>query len=120
MKRTIMIMDDDIDIRYTIADILEDEGYSVTTASDGQEGLDALTTQAICPGLIILDHMMPNISGSEFLKIRSESDKLSNIPVAYFSADTDIVKKSKEAGIEALRKPVDFNELLTLVKKYCD
>lgn len=120
MKKTIMVMDDDIDIRFTVADILEDQGYTVTTACDGQEGLVALNTMAPNPGLIILDQMMPNMDGSEFLKIRAQSNILSKIPVAYFSADTDILQKSKNAGIEALRKPVDFNELLALVKKYCN
>lgn len=113
-------MDDDIDIRSTISDILEDLGYSVTTAGDGQEGIDLLNAMGTAPGLIILDLMMPNVNGSEFLKIRSENNHLSTIPVAYFSADSEIHSRSKAAGVESLRKPVDFKELMSMVEKYCN
>lgn len=113
-------MDDDTDIRSTLADILEDEGYSVTAAADGQEGLNLLNLMTPPPGLIILDFMMPNLNGQDFLKIRSEKQSLADIPVAYFSADSDIDKRSKAAGVESIRKPVNFGELLSMVQKYCD
>lgn len=115
-----MIMDDDVDIRLTLADILEDEGYSVTSASDGLEGIQAINNMTQPPGLIILDLMMPNMNGHEFLKVRTENKNLANIPVAYFSADTEIHSKSKEAGVESIRKPVNFGELLSVVRKHCD
>lgn len=111
-------MDDESDIRSTIVDILQDEGYSVTAASDGYEGLEVLKGMNPPPGLIILDLMMPNVRGDEFLKLRTQN--LADIPVAYFSADSDILNKSKLAGIESLRKPVNFGEILSLVKKYCN
>lgn len=119
MKKSILIMDDDIDIRSTLKDILEDHGFCVHVANDGIEGLDFLKKAAPLPGLIILDLMMPNMNGHEFLKIRSETAPLLNVPVAYFSADSDINKRSKNEGVESLRKPVDFNELLSMVEKYC-
>lgn len=119
MKKSILIMDDDIDIRSTLKDILEDHGYCVHTASNGLEGLDLLKAVSPLPGLIILDLMMPNMNGHDFLQIRSASTSLSNVPVAYFSADSDINKRSKNEGVESLRKPVDFNELLLMVEKYC-
>lgn len=113
-------MDDDIDIRLTLSDILEDEGYNVTSASDGLEGIQAINNMPQPPGLIILDLMMPNMNGHEFLKVRTENEKLASIPVAYFSADTEIHSKSQEAGVESIRKPVNFGELLSVVKKHCD
>lgn len=119
MKKPVMIMDDDVDIRLTLADILEDEGYSVTSASDGLEGIQAINNMAQPPGLIILDLMMPNMNGHEFLKVRTENANLANIPVAYFSADTEIHNKSKEAGVESIRKPVNFGELFSVVRKHC-
>lgn len=120
MKKAVMIMDDDVDIRLTLADILEDEGYSVTSASDGLEGIHAINSMTHPPGLIILDLMMPNMNGHEFLKVRAENDKLALIPVAYFSADTEIHSKSQEAGVESIRKPVNFGELLSVVRKHCN
>lgn len=120
MRKSVMIMDDDVDIRLTLADILEDEGYTVTSASDGLEGIALINSMAQPPGLIILDLMMPNMNGHEFLKVRTENANLANIPVAYFSADTEIHNKSKEAGIESIRKPVNFGELFSIVSKYCD
>lgn len=120
MKKSIVIMDDDVDIRLTLADILEDEGYSVTSASDGLEGIQAINNMAHPPGLIILDLMMPNMNGHEFLKVRAENANLANIPVAYFSADTEIHNKSKEAGVESIRKPVNFGELFSVVRKHCN
>lgn len=119
MRKSVMIMDDDVDIRLTLADILEDEGYTVTSACDGQEGLETLMHMSHPPGLIILDYMMPNMNGPEFLKARNKSG-LAEIPVAYFSADTEIHSKSKAEGVESIRKPVNFSELLTVVRKYCN
>lgn len=120
MKKPIMIMDDDVDIRLTLADILEDEGYSVISVADGLEGIAALNSMTHPPGLIILDLMMPNMNGHEFLNVRKENANLANIPVAYFSADTEIHNKSVEAGVESIRKPVNFGELLSVVRKYCN
>ena len=63
MSKTIMIVDDEEDIQDLVSAILEPEGFDMVTASDGNECLDKLKT--VTPDLILLDMMMPGISGRE-------------------------------------------------------
>ena len=82
MSKILIIEDDDF-LRSLAVTKLEKEGFTVTTAANGQEGLDQIT--ASLPDLIILDLMLPIMSGFDVLKSIKENDLTKNIKVIVFS-----------------------------------
>ena len=120
MKKQILIIEDDHEIRSSLLEVLEEEGYSVLSAENGQQGIEVLEASETMPSLIILDLMMPVLDGYGFRRAQSAHEHYSTIPTAVFSAgytspDADIVRFE-----ESIRKPVDLDDLFALVKKYCD
>src|SRR4051812_7004066 len=102
----ILVVEDDPDIRDAIRSVLEDEGYKVNTAVNGRDGLDALSKMPP-PCLILLDMMMPVMSGYEFLAHLRRQEHLAPIPVIVVSAwPTD--KETTKATQGFVRKPVDL------------
>src|SRR5262245_23937995 len=110
---TVFVVDDDTAIRDSLADLLSDEGYSVRTAKNG---LDALTQlrQAGTPKpcLILLDLMMPVMTGPQFYAEQQRDPTLSPIPVVVISADANIRQKALPAGGEYLAKPIRIERVL--------
>ncbi|MBC7545053.1 MAG: response regulator, partial [Candidatus Sericytochromatia bacterium] len=82
----ILIVEDDIDIRETLAEILADEGYSVASAANGLDAISYLQTEAM-PCVILLDLMMPVMSGWEFRAKQQQDPTLAGIPVVVLSGD---------------------------------
>jgi len=118
MAHTVLIVDDDQGIREALKELLEIEGYTVDTACSGHEGLDYLRRQK--PKLILLDLMMPGMGGLEFRENQLAEGLLPDVPVVLMSADGQIQKRGEEARVtEYLRKPMDINEVLELVKRFC-
>ena len=115
--RSILVVEDDADIRNALCDVLQAEGHSVVTANHGKEALDRLS-EIERPCLILLDLMMPVMSGAEFLTVMREKDVLAPIPVVIVSAFSEQASTMK--GAQAfVRKPVDLDLLLDLVNRYC-
>jgi len=110
----VLVVEDEQDIRETLRDILEMEGYRVRCASNGKEALAALAEMPR-PKLILLDWMMPVMGGSELLRALRANDALAKIPVTVVSAVGDKVT----AGAAVLRKPVDLETLLHAVDEGC-
>lgn len=120
MKGHILVIDDDKEIRESLADVLSDEGYTVVLAENGQEGLDFLTTTDHLPSLVFLDLMMPVLDGQEFRKRQMRNPDLSNIPTILFSANGQLDKRALDIGMtDFLKKPIDLDELLAVAAKYC-
>jgi CheY-like chemotaxis protein len=111
----VLVVEDEPDIRDTLRDILEMEGYRVRCASNGREALAALAEMPR-PELILLDLMMPVMSGYEFLKELRANDALATIPVTVVSAVGD---QPVGHGENVLRKPVDLDTLLHTVGARC-
>ena len=110
--KTILVVDDEPVLRVLMREILQDEGYAVIDASDGQGMLELL--QGVHPDLVLMDVMMPGIDGREaYQALRSWTD-MSDLPVVMMSA---AVQPSKlDPSIAAfLRKPFDLTELVELV-----
>jgi CheY-like chemotaxis protein len=113
----ILVVEDDPDIRDTFREVLEAEGYRVSTAANGQEGLERLE-EIHKPCLVLLDLMMPVMSGPEFLEAMRQRDGLGPVPVVIVSAWPDEAEKTQGAqGFMA--KPVNLDRLLALVHHYC-
>jgi response regulator RpfG family c-di-GMP phosphodiesterase len=115
-QREIMIIDDDIDFRLSLAELLSLQGYKIITAKNGREAIDALLKSESTPGLILLDLNMPVENGVAFWNELNEHKDLCHIPtivITGFSANTEQL-----IGIEAvMEKPVDKLELLEKVEK---
>ena len=112
MERILMIEDDE-DIREGVRILLEGEGYEVLEAKNGREGLQLL---AEGPDLVILDIMMPGMSG---LKTCEEIRKISYVPVLFLTAkaqESDKLIGFMAGGDDYLPKPFSYSELLGRVK----
>jgi DNA-binding response OmpR family regulator len=109
----ILVIDDDSDIREVVGEALQFAGYEVTTARDGREGL--IQARSFRPTMILLDLMMPGMSGWEFRAAQLRDSALSAIPVVVVTAlgtDPDI-------EVEAvLAKPFRLEDLLARVRTF--
>src|SRR4029079_4051046 len=112
-QRAILVVEDDADIRESLREALEDAGYCVTTARHGQEGLDRLAHMSR-PSLILLDLMMPVMSGPEFLDALHEDSRVSDIPVLIVSAYGDMADETTGC-VGFIPKPVPLERLLDSV-----
>lgn len=113
---TILLVEDDADIRATLKEVLELEGYSVVPAANGKEAFQQLDSM-IRPCLILLDLMMPVMNGWEFLKTLHENARHSGIPVVVVSAAGDKAKSAKAQGF--VKKPIEVDALLEMIRQYC-
>ncbi|MDC3955036.1 response regulator [Polyangium jinanense] len=117
-SRGVLIVEDDPDIRETIAQILEEEGYEVRGASNGKQALDLLREGAR-PQLILLDLMMPILDGWGFRAEQRSDPRIADIPVIVISADGNLRQQAtKIAANGYLRKPVGIETLLSTVARY--
>jgi CheY-like chemotaxis protein len=118
-KPIVLVVEDDPDIRETIAQILDEEGYAVLVAENGQAALSRLA-EGPRPRLILLDLMMPIMDGLEFREQQRQDPKYADIPVIIVSADGNARQKATNLGAAGhIRKPVGIDELLAVVQRYC-
>ncbi len=114
--KSIMVVEDDDDIRNVIVDLLESEGYLTQAASNGLEAVNLLkTTERPC--LVLLDMMMPIMNGRQFLDFVSSDIHLAPIPVVIVSAIAD--KTNTEGSVAFMKKPIDIDVVLKMVAQYC-
>ncbi len=116
--KQVLIVEDEPDIVEILTSYLEDEGYYVITAHDGQEGLQK--ARALHPHLIILDFMLPKKHGLTFCKELKEETALAGTPVLLLTGTgrADTVGAALRLGINAyLPKPFERHTLLTIVRR---
>lgn len=111
-NKMIFLIEDEPDIRESLREVLEMEGYKVSCAPNGFEAMEALRDLPT-PELILLDMLMPVMNGKEFREWQLTTPRLKSVPVIVLSADPS--QKELE-GILHLQKPVDLSELLAAVK----
>jgi len=115
---SILIVEDEHDIRAVLTEILEDEGYAVASVPNGLEALAFLRVHR--PQLILLDLGMPVMTGWEFREQQRRDPILSDIPVIIMSATPHLNRTA--AALQAnncIDKPIEMNRLLGLVEHYC-
>ena len=119
MQKLILAIDDDKDILKILKRYLENEGFSISTANNGDEGFEMV--EKLNPDLIILDVMMPGLNGYEISTKLQNNKEHSCIPVIFLSALGGKENKLKAfacGAVDYLEKPFDKNDLLNKVKKH--
>jgi CheY-like chemotaxis protein len=124
-RKRILLVDDDADLRESLAEALEEAGYTVDRAGNGQEALQVLRARegSEQPSVILLDLLMPVMNGWQFCQLKSRDQAVAGIPVIAMSA---AVSKDPRSPYyiqvdDFLAKPVEFadlvNKLETLVAR---
>jgi CheY-like chemotaxis protein len=112
----ILVVEDDDNIRDTVRQILELEGYKVHVAENGKRAIEVLENLKY-PCLILLDLMMPVMNGWQFLEARKKNTVIADLPVIVVSA---VGEQAQGAGAtEIMRKPPDIDSLLETVSHHC-
>ena len=118
MKEVVLVVDDDDDLRETICDVLEDDGFAAASAANGKEALDYLRSSPR-PAMILLDLSMPVMDGVTFRELQRSDPAFAEIPVVVFSAAASLAEKCRDLGVEVLKKPLKLEQLLAVVARYC-
>ncbi|MBS1531598.1 MAG: response regulator [Bacteroidetes bacterium] len=113
-NRKIIIFDDDEDILSICAYVLEEQGWEVHIFTDCGNITEKVS--AIGPSVILMDNWIPDSGGIVATQKLKNTDSLRDIPVVYFSANSDIQLLATRAGAEAyLAKPFDLNDLERII-----
>ena len=119
MGQSVLLVDDDADVRAMLGDFLTQHGFVVHCARDGRHALQVLA-KIEAPDLILLDYNMPVMNGSQFLARKRWTPRLRGIPVVMLSAWTREWSVSRVDAAEVLSKPVDLDRLLALATGICN
>ena len=120
----VLVVDDDVAIQRALVEILEDHGHNIKTASDGCEALGILAASPQ-PALMLVDLMMPHMTGAEFIERKREQPDWATIPFCVMTAsgpwDAELARLAavRPPEFSVLRKPFDLDELLSIVERYC-
>ena len=117
--KTILLVEDDPDIREATAEILRESGYEVCEAEDGQGALEQLQKMSQVPSLVLLDLSMPVMSGQELLQQLKQSERFANLPVVVVSGAGWTHADVPDAN-DFITKPPSVAALLQVVREYCD
>jgi CheY-like chemotaxis protein len=113
----VLIIDDDSAILEMIAELLRYEGYNIKTSSEGHEAVEFARTNI--PALILLDLMMPEMSGWQVINALRTSPQTRMIPVVLLSARRDLAATARELDVASyLEKPFDLDALLDVIQGY--
>jgi CheY-like chemotaxis protein len=118
VRPTLVVVDDDDDIREALSTLLQVEGHTVRGAADGVEGLCVISELEQTPCIVLLDMMMPEMSGAEVMLVLREANKLPELPVVVISATTPTASDVAGARL-CLHKPLDVETTLTVVRRLC-
>ena len=117
---TVLLVEDDDDVRGAYAAYLEGAGYIVIEAGDGSEALQRLRAAPDSFCLILLDLFMPTMNGWAFRAEQLRDPDLAAIPVVVISADARTEQNAGQLGALAhLKKPIDVDALVSLVDAHC-
>jgi CheY-like chemotaxis protein len=110
----ILIVEDEPELRESLREFLEDEGFAVATAANGAEALAALDRSAL-PCMMILDLVMPVLGGNALYERMQANPRLSQIPVLVSTCDPT----KAPTGVPTMKKPLNLNRLLGAVRRHC-
>ena len=115
MSHTVLIVEDEEDLREMMRDALELSGFTVVTAQEGQDALEKISKiEQLC--LVLLDLLMPGMNGWEFFEKLRQRPELAAVPVVVHSS----LPNRAPAGVtRVLQKPVLLDQLISVVREYC-
>jgi CheY-like chemotaxis protein len=114
-KGSILLVEDDQDVRESVFEALAEEGYSVIATRNGVEAIRVLTYKPELPDLILLDLMMPVMDGWEFQRRCENNPKWANIPIVIYSANT---KTKPIKATVVLAKPCSLEQLVAAISAH--
>jgi len=119
MSKTILVVDDEPDILLTVSQTLEMFGYKVIQAKDGVECITKLNDLDVIPDLVLLDIMMPDLSGWDVAAKIKENPSWQEIPIVFLTAkgDTMSIGMGNLAAVDYIVKPFDVRDLKERVEK---
>ena len=115
----LLVIDDDVNIRAFLKKFLEKQGFHVTLATNGLEGIES--AKKCCPDLIILDVVMPNIDGVETGRRLRKIPAVRSIPIIFLSAayfEEELKADAKPENEVFLMKPFDVKQLLGVIRNF--
>ena len=116
--KTVLVVEDNDDLRELFVEALDREGYSAIGAENGAKALDILKGMQHEPCLVLLDMMMPVMDGATFVRTLHESHRLAALPIVLVSAES--IKPGKVGGVRGVvKKPVEMSVLHALVRDFC-
>ncbi len=114
--KSILIIEDDVSIRFSLQEVLEAEGHRVVLAENGQVGLDFLLSGSKCE-IVLLDLSMPVMDGHTFLIKFRENFPGNGLPIIVMTAaGTSVIPKDHPQNL-VLRKPMDIDKLMMVVEE---
>ena len=117
-SKRILIIDDDIEFRLILSELLVGQGYSISTAKGARAAIRTLSMMDELPQLILLDSHMPEGNGYEFIELKKRMANYSHIPVVVISGDMMASEYFKKKGVSTcLAKPLDMLEVIDVVQK---
>ncbi len=117
---SVLIVEDDPDLRDVYADALAGEGYAVRVAAEGREALSLLNQSSEPPCVLLLDLRMPGMSGWELAARLRESPRWRDVPIVVVAAHYLLAEEGRRLGAAAwLQKPVPLGVLVNAVDNAC-
>jgi CheY-like chemotaxis protein len=117
MSWKVLIVEDDEDVRESLADVLSARGYQTLTAENGNVALSMIRDMK--PSLVLLDLMMPVMDGYQFLQSQAEDPWLADVPVVLVTAQRPARKLAFSSVRGVIEKPLDLRSLLSVVREVC-
>ncbi|AUX27286.1 chemotaxis protein CheY [Sorangium cellulosum] len=114
MSKSVLIIDDDVDLATTLAETLRELGYDATPFFSGREALERLAAGER-PGVILLDLMMPKMNGWKVCDELSAAPGLGEIPVVIMTAASNIKQPMPTHAREVINKPFELETLLRTI-----
>lgn len=118
MIASVLIVEDDQDIRDYLTDLLELSGYPAAAVGNGVSALDYLRS-GHRPRVILLDLAMPEMDGRAFRAEQLRDPQLAGIPIVVCSAAADAAQVAQDLGADHVQKPFRSDDLLPLIAQWC-
>jgi CheY-like chemotaxis protein len=113
----VAIIEDDAEFRTMLRELLEEEQYRVVAVGNGAEALETLRGETV-PNVILLDVSMPVMDGFDFLRFRNDDPQLAQVPVVLVTNAKPHERPTIGVN-DVVRKPIDIDEILFAIKRYC-
>jgi two-component system, chemotaxis family, chemotaxis protein CheY len=115
MSHTVLVVEDEVELREAMCEALELSGYAVVAAQDGQNALNKVCgIESLC--LVILDLLMPGMNGWAFVEQLRKRSEFATVPIIVYSSAPG---PAPATVARVLKKPAPFNRLLATVREYC-